>query len=87
MRTHKIKYNLKKQKQKTRIPSQDLAALSQRPCPSPRLGVTSSQRLREHRSSMGTQELILPGPVAFFPKDLNFDLLNQNDSENDDDDI
>lgn len=36
---------------------------------------------------MGTQELILPGPVAFFPEHLNFDLLNQNDSENNDDDI
>lgn len=85
MLTHKIKYNLKKQKQKPRIPSRDSAALSQRPCPSPRLGATSSQRLREHRSPTGTQERVLLGPVAFFPEDLNFDLLNQNDSENDDD--
>lgn len=85
MHTHKIKYNLKKQKQKSRTPSRDSAALSQRLCPSPGLGATSSQRLWEHQSPMRTQERVLPGPVAFFPENLNFDLLNQNDPENDDD--
>lgn len=85
MHTHKIKYNLKKQKQKSRTPSRDSAALSQRLCPSPGLGATSSQRLWEHQSPMRTQERVLPGPVAFFPENLSFDLLNQNDPENNDD--